>query len=103
MRQIARMRYRLRTLLIAVTALAIYLAAYKAVMVPRVYDNEGKTGTSVFGYRAPSYRLCDSAARIVFWPLAFIDQRSRPGYWGQIWDEQDPFVREQAAYDTGKE
>jgi hypothetical protein len=79
-------RYKLRTLLIATTILSMYLAAYRATMEPTIYVDEGNVGIVSSGYRAPGYRVNEPVARIVFWPLAWIDQKLRPGFWGPYSD-----------------
>jgi len=75
------MRYSLRTLLILVAALSIYLASYKAIMHPMDYVSEGSATYAIVDHRAASYRVAEPIARIVFWPAAWIDQRIRPGFW----------------------
>ena len=86
------MRYRLRTLLIGITVLSIYLASYSAIMEPTIYVNESTAGMIVSGHRVPRYRVnepIEPIARIVFWPVAWIDQRIRPGFWGTYSDWPD--------------
>lgn len=80
------MRYSLRTLLIVVAALSIYLASYKAIMQPMIYAKVGSLGFVIDGHRAPSYRIAEPISRVVFWPAAWIDQRTRPGFWGPYSD-----------------
>lgn len=80
------MRFRLRTLLIAVLLFSTYLAAYRAAMEPMFYASEGSFGMVVSGHRAPHYKYCEPIARVVFWPIAFVDQKLRPGFWGAFSD-----------------
>ena len=81
------MRYRLRTLLVGTTVLSMYLATYCAIMEPTIYVGESRAGMIVSGYRAPGYRVNEPIARVVFWPVAWVDQIVRPGYWGPYSDD----------------
>jgi len=76
------MRYRLRTLLIGMALLSIYLASYRALMREWISMEVGG-GEILSAARVQQYRFNDPVARAVFWPLAWIDQKIRPGYWGE--------------------
>jgi hypothetical protein len=71
----------IRTLLLLITALSVYLAAYVALVQPVVIVDEGLGGMVVSGYREPEFRVGGSAAKIMFGPLVWLDRAVRPSYW----------------------
>jgi len=73
-------RYRLRTLMLGLTVLSLYLASYSAMMVPMGVVLENPPG--YVAYSEPSYRFGNSVARIIYWPIALVDQLVRPDAWG---------------------
>jgi hypothetical protein len=77
------MRYRLRTLLIGMVLPSVYLASYRALTRESITIELGG-GELLSAVRTQRYRLNEPVARIVFWPLAWIDRKMRPGYWGEL-------------------
>jgi hypothetical protein len=82
------MRYRLRTLMIVLAVLSVYMAAYSALMQQAGICSESAGGIAIVDYFEPHYRLCDPALQIIFWPMAYIDQRARSGVWRSYLDEE---------------
>jgi hypothetical protein len=81
------MRYRLRTLMIVLAVLSVYLASYRALTLESISMEVG--GGELFSAaRMQRYRFNDPVARAVFWPLAWIDRKIRPGYWGELTEFQ---------------
>jgi hypothetical protein len=82
------MRYRLRTLLICMAILLMYLASYRALMLERVNAEESDAGVLLWVKRTHGYQFGEPIARVVFCPLAWIDKQLWPRYWGELTDFQ---------------
>jgi len=78
------MRYRLRTLLILLAVISVYLAAYRALMQPTFYATLPPNEKRLLFRKNPGYGFIEPVAGVVFWPLAWIDQKLRPGYWDDL-------------------
>jgi len=77
-----RFQFRLRTLLLVVTFLSLYLGSYLALRRPIILVEESIGGLIVSGRREPDYRFARPVCRIIFGPIAWLDCRLRPEYWG---------------------
>jgi hypothetical protein len=84
------MRYRLRTLLILLAACGAYFASYRALLRPVVIVDEGHLGRVVSGYRRPAYLAGEPLTSFLFWPAAWMDRQTRPGYWGTFSEIDSP-------------
>ena len=78
------MRYRLRTLLILLAVLSVYLASYRALMRPKFHATLPPNERLLVFTKKPGYRFIEPVTGAVFWPLALIDQTLRPGYWDDL-------------------
>ena len=100
-------RFRLRTLLLVVSAFCLYLAAYLALREPVVsfeqttrYDPKGDLIIRVWPVNDPQYRWGGEFSGAVFGPMAWLDWQLRRDYWVQRhWDrvvserERPPYRR----------
>jgi hypothetical protein len=84
------MKYSLRSLMIVVTLVGVYLGTYSALLQPVDIVDEGILGMVVSGYREPHFRCGDVTAKFIFAPLIWIDQRVRPAYWERFSDFDTP-------------
>jgi hypothetical protein len=80
------MKYSLRSLMIAVTLICVYLGAYPAMLQPVVMVEKGWHGMVVSGCREPHFRIGDGVSQFVFAPLVWIDRLVRPDYWSEFSD-----------------
>jgi hypothetical protein len=78
--------------LLVITALGIYISAYRALMQPIIIVDEGHLGMVIEGSREPHYGTLErngrlnSFCRIVFAPIEYIDYICRPKYWDEYSD-----------------
>jgi hypothetical protein len=83
-------RFGLRTAFVAVTAIAIYVGAYCALLEPISVVDVGNLGMVIEGSREPHYRTINNVCRFVFAPIEWIDYRLRPNYWSYADDWPSP-------------
>ena len=89
-------RFGLRTMFVIVTGLAVYIAAYFALLNPVIVVKSFHLGIVIEGSREPYYgepiegepadRLFNHSCRFIFAPVEWIDYRLRPGYWDHYSD-----------------
>ena len=75
-----RLKYGIRTLLVAPVLLASYIALYRALTVPEIIVSESVAGIGT-GYRDPNFRFGGSLTKLAFLPATFVDQHVRPAFW----------------------
>ena len=83
-------RFRLRTLIFAVSILSLYLASYLALREPVVrydsttrFDAKGDMSIRLWPVNDPEYRIGGHFSRTVFSPIAWVDWQLREDYWVQ--------------------
>lgn len=84
--RLPRLRFGIRSMLAAVTILAVYLGAYFALLAPIILVESAHLGMVVSGYREAHYSVADPVSRIAFAPIHFVDSRIRSDYWGPYSD-----------------
>ena len=75
-----RVRYTLRTLLIASTLIAFYLSAYCGLLKPDLLVSTSAGGV-YSGSREPNFRYGGRFSKVAFFPASSIDHLIRPNHW----------------------
>ena len=75
----------MRTLLLAVTAVALYLGSYHRIVAPE--KRTQKVGLRVVTYTQPTYGFGDLESsgyrftKLLFWPVHYLDRTVRRDFW----------------------
>jgi len=65
--------------MVAIAVLAVYLAGYRALVLPNIYEGSGRHPDQV----AESYRCSSRLCLVVFAPANRLDRALRPRYWAR--------------------
>ena len=83
------MKISLRTLLLIVTSLCVYIGAYFRLASPIEIAEESHVGMVSKGHREPGYRIQNQFISKVFLPAYCIDYALRKDFWDDCHDDFD--------------
>ena len=88
-----RLRFRVRTLLIVMTLICVYLGAYRALMKPKLVTDFSSNATGgIFMVRTQTehYVAAPRFCHLAFYPIHRLDRWIRSSYWARVELEMKP-------------